>query len=1329
MVPWTAKAQTPTIETIGNGTYETTLVFPGRFNYNYTASLYKPDMADALNSDFNLSSIAYDVVSSGATIDELTIWVKDVDASEYSNTSYISKYNSFSFYIEGATQVYATTTPFNLAEGWNTFNFTTNFSHRAGKALLVAVRGVSNTLSSSPSYRYTYNSKTVWYKRLNSDPGYNYTFGDTDFTFSGDLANIQLGVTYATGIPSDLTVTYPEGIDTEVTLGWTENGEATAWQICLNDDETNLIEANSNPFSLTGLTPETTYTAKVRANHGDTQSDWSTAVSFTPTLKTVLGTATGAIDFLPCNPGYNYSLTQQIYKVAELGNAADLISIDFYNDGNGEATRDLQIYMTHTDQNAFASLYYDWINVASTDLVFSGPVHFVSKGWTSIVLDTPFAYDGQHNVVITVDDNTGSTAGQSIVNFLCYSLPGAGLQSKYFNDDYNHNYDPTNNPGSSTYALNHKNHIRVMKVQPPTGLTVSDVTTNAATLSWTENGTATSWQICLNGNMNDLITVTENPYTLTNLTPNAYTAKVRAICTEGHTSWTNEVSFVPGDWVTIGSGTETNNFLPFRSYRNYSVTQQIYTTEELGVPGFIQSIDFFKTGTLECSRNIDIYMIHTDLDDYAFQTDNWIPVNSDNLVFSGTVTFGDNCWTTITLDTPFAYDGLHNVAIVIDDNTGSYTPGEVPFLSFTTATAQGFYTFSFTDNFPPTSMPESSWGIVNQKNQIRVMKLVPAALPYSTGFETTCDWTLVNGSCTNAWAWGTAAHAEGFRGLYISNDGGTSNAYTNTSSAMVYAYKTFYLEEGMRCFSYLWRANGQSNYDYLRVALVPASVSLEASDSKPSGFGYNTLPEGWIALDYGSKLNLSSDWSDVFTCVEVPATGYYNMVFAWYNNGYAGAYPPAAIDDVSIEANTCMTPANLTVGNIGATNAVINWTGRLEVDSYTVKYRMLPHIINPVFSEGFENGIGDWTLRNCATMTGIMHWLVHSGSAAFRFGINRFPPQYLISPELSGITEGMWLEFYYLNYSAPCPVTFQMGFSSTDNATASFTFGDEITVSDAKWHRYHEPIPAGTKYICWKYTSELQNDFPDLIIDDIMIGPEDNADGWQTATVAGNANEVNAILTGLSPETIYEAYVYSDCDPDRVTETVRFTTLEPTTLTQSISLSEGENWVSFYVETTLNDLKTALVSASNNASGIKITSQNNGYAIWNGSSWRGSLNSIDVIQMYVVEVPSACEISLDAMLIDPSEHPITIVNGSNWIGFPFIGNMTLINAFDGFAVNGDKVSSQNNGNATYQGSWNGGLSTLQPGQGYKFESTTTVPRTFTYPSGAKKAKPFNPMGK
>ena len=64
-------------------------------------------------------------------------------------------------------------------------------------------------------------------------------------------------------------------------LSWTENGEATSWEICLNDDEENLIAADSNPFTLTGLTPETEYTAKVRAINGEDKSKWSIAATFT----------------------------------------------------------------------------------------------------------------------------------------------------------------------------------------------------------------------------------------------------------------------------------------------------------------------------------------------------------------------------------------------------------------------------------------------------------------------------------------------------------------------------------------------------------------------------------------------------------------------------------------------------------------------------------------------------------------------------------------------------------------------------------------------------------------------------------------------------------------------------------------------------------------------------------------------------------------------------------------------------------------------------------------------------------------------------------------
>ena len=64
---------------------------------------------------------------------------------------------------------------------------------------------------------------------------------------------------------------------------------------------------------------------------------------------------------------------------------------------------------------------------------------------------------------------------------------------------------------------------------------------------------------------------------------------------------------------------------------------------------------------------------------------------------------------------------------------------------------------------------------------------------WSDDFEgTTCGWELINGTITNAWAWGTATNNGGTHAIYVSNDGGTSNAYTH-SGAMVYATKLLLL--------------------------------------------------------------------------------------------------------------------------------------------------------------------------------------------------------------------------------------------------------------------------------------------------------------------------------------------------------------------------------------------------------------------------------------------------------------------------------------------------------------------------------------------------------
>ena len=196
---------------------------------------------------------------------------------------------------------------------------------------------------------------------------------------------------------------------------------------------------------------------------------------------------------------------------------------------------------------------------------------------------------------------------------------------------------------------------------------------------------------------------------------------------------------------------------------------------------------------------------------------------------------------------------------------------------------------------------------------------------YTDDFETANNWNLINGTLTNAWAWGEATNNGGSKALYISNDGGTTYAYTpGAGNTMVYASKLFSFEGGTYVFKYDWKANGESKYDYLRVALVPASVTLTAGTTVPSGFSDSALPTGWTAIDGGSKLNLQTSWQSVSQDIAV-AEGSYYVVFAWRNDGSGGTSPAAAIDNFSISVQNCPTPTELAVSDITAHEGTLTW--------------------------------------------------------------------------------------------------------------------------------------------------------------------------------------------------------------------------------------------------------------------------------------------------------------------------------------------------------------------------------------------------------------------
>jgi len=227
-------------------------------------------------------------------------------------------------------------------------------------------------------------------------------------------------------------------------------------------------------------------------------------------------------------------------------------------------------------------------------------------------------------------------------------------------------------------------------------------------------------------------------------------------------------------------------------------------------------------------------------------------------------------------------------------------------------------------------------------DNISIVRDIPATLPYTCDFEDeneNSQWTFAN--LRNKWYIGTAANNGGSNGLYISNDGGESNAYTNsTATTCVYAYRTLeFTESAIYEISFDWRANGQSTYDYLRALMIPVSLNPTLVAGNTNGIsdnGSNYDSSNWMHISNPEgALNLASSWQHSEKELAIEAGTYY-LVFYWKNNNSRGDQPPAAIDNVSIQKSSCLPVTDIRVGDITAESVTISWTEPGFAESWEV---------------------------------------------------------------------------------------------------------------------------------------------------------------------------------------------------------------------------------------------------------------------------------------------------------------------------------------------------------------------------------------------------------
>jgi len=245
---------------------------------------------------------------------------------------------------------------------------------------------------------------------------------------------------------------------------------------------------------------------------------------------------------------------------------------------------------------------------------------------------------------------------------------------------------------------------------------------------------------------------------------------------------------------------------------------------------------------------------------------------------------------------------------------------------------------------------------------------VPEYVPYQTGFENDSDnvkWTIVNGSAaSNVWIFGSdaSAVASGSKALYMSTGGqyGYANASTKT-----FAYRTLGFRAETYTVSFKWKCTGgESNFDFGRVMLVPASDTIQGGTG--GSYSYITWPNYIEAFDPEDKdrMNLTegdaNGWNIYSTTLDMTnRAGIYNFVVMWNNDGSAQTGPePLAIDNLSITNLTCFEP---TILHSGTTS---NGT-TIDVNSMDASAWQVVVSSNPIDPFGVVSGdIADTIITN-----------------------------------------------------------------------------------------------------------------------------------------------------------------------------------------------------------------------------------------------------------------------------------------------------------------------------------------------------------------------------
>ena len=409
---------------------------------------------------------------------------------------------------------------------------------------------------------------------------------------------------------------------TTVTIGWNSLTAAPAFEVVYGETGSTpmpAITTTTNSVTLTGLTAVTAYDIKVRALCSDSDtSDWSNTLTFSTTIcdganVTATGNPTGTSYSAPVNAYYNYTLSQTIIDSAELNGRQALSAISYYFSYSSPllVKTDVDIYLQPTSLSVFnSSSDIVALDTNTAVKVFSGALN-CNQGWNIFPFDTTYEYDGNGNLLVIVDDNSGDYESSS---YVFATTPADGYKTiSYYDDSDNPDVnDPASFDGYNTNIYNWRPVMQLISCGDVCG---TPVVTNvaldyeSATISWAGDGD--NYEIAirtLDGTYGTPVAVSATSYTFNNLQPATnYLVQLRQDCNADSNGYS--------DWVEVPFTTDS---LPCFTPTNVSYNNVTFNTAEL------------TWNTMGEETAWEIHVFNTTFDNYYEVTTN--PATADGLM-------------------------------------------------------------------------------------------------------------------------------------------------------------------------------------------------------------------------------------------------------------------------------------------------------------------------------------------------------------------------------------------------------------------------------------------------------------------------------------------------------------------------------------------------------------------------------------------------------------------------------------------------------------------------------------------------------------------------